>query len=474
MPLSPLTGLLLSLWLADPFSYSFNRQTNEKGEAEVVLTANDNMEALEVTINGDKQTIRKQVPALKAGKSFTIRWIQNAPQSAYTMKILGSNTEAEASFEVVRPSAAKTVAGGKLEALSSREDLLERRQSSYRVPFDVESYEFQVYNSDGKVIFDDAGRGSAKAGERMTLRWSAEDEVFLIKFSIVGPQGQTAEYSLCPYSVEIPHTDVVFDSGKAVIRGDQEARVSEAAIIAMHELDALEKVNKAVNANLTAQLYIVGYTDTVGGAADNKKLSDARARAIAEYFRKKGVWCEIHYAGMGEQGLKVQTADNVDEERNRRAAYILTFQKPAAGGAIPSQWKKSADASARPGGALPPYPEKYLAERERRKKGGGSGSGGGSGASESGSGSGDGGSAGDEGTSGGHSIYDVPGGGGGGGSSVSERDDGSVGSHNSGPDPVGGTPGASSKGCSIGEPSGGAAAVTLWAGLWALGRRRRG
>ena len=382
MPLPTLAGLLLSLWIADPFGYSFNRQTNEKGEAEVVLTANDNLQPLEVTISGDRQTIRKNVPALREGQTYKIRWVQNSPSAAYTIKIVGKDMDAEASFEIMRPTAAAKVAtGGQLQVLSTREDLIERHEAAYRVPFDVASYEFVVYDTDGDVIFRDSGRGTAKAGERMALRWDSDQEIFLIAFSIEGPAGQTAEYKLVPWSVEIPHTDVKFDSGKAVIRGDQEQYVSDAAVIAMHELAGLERANKAVNASIQAQLYIIGYTDTVGGAADNKKLSEARAKAIAEYFHKKGVWCEIYYAGMGESGLAVPTGDNVDEERNRRAAYILTNQKPAAGGAIPGAWKMAAEARSRPGGELPPYPEKYREERERRKAGkksGGSGSSGGS------------------------------------------------------------------------------------------------
>ena len=61
------------------------------------------------------------------------------------------------------------------------------------------------------------------------------------------------------------------------------------------------------------RLYVAGHTDTVGPDAKNRKLSLDRARAIAAYFRKKGLTIPIAFAGFGEDVLKVKTADSVDE-----------------------------------------------------------------------------------------------------------------------------------------------------------------
>ena len=156
------------------------------------------------------------------------------------------------------------------------------------------------------------------------------------------------------------------------------------------ELDALDRVNQAVQANLTPQLYIVGYTDTVGDPGKNQKLSNDRAKAIARYFYEQGFWAEIYYAGMGERGLRVETGDSVDEVRNRRALYLIAFQKPGSGGAIPSNWSKLAGARGRPAGfELPPLPPQWADFRSKKKdkgddgdsaSGGGDDSGGGDGA----------------------------------------------------------------------------------------------
>ncbi|HEV7555274.1 MAG TPA: OmpA family protein, partial [Kofleriaceae bacterium] len=93
------------------------------------------------------------------------------------------------------------------------------------------------------------------------------------------------------------------------------------------------------------QLYVAGHTDTVGSSASNRKLSLARARAIATYFRGKGLVMPIAFAGFGEDVLAVKTPDETDEHANRRVDYVLG----PAGGTPPfrgpylkahADWKK--------------------------------------------------------------------------------------------------------------------------------------
>jgi outer membrane protein OmpA-like peptidoglycan-associated protein len=71
------------------------------------------------------------------------------------------------------------------------------------------------------------------------------------------------------------------------------------------------------------RLYVAGHTDTVGPDGKNRKLSLDRARAIAAYFRKKGVKLPIAFAGFGEAVQKVKTADGISERFNRRADYVI-------------------------------------------------------------------------------------------------------------------------------------------------------
>ena len=293
------------------------------------------------------------------------------------------------------------------------------------------------------------------------IKWPAS-EVFMIKVRVEDEFGRFAEHKLVPWSVEIPHTEINFDSGKWDIKNDEAPKLDDAVAVAFHELIALDKVNKAVGAQLTPQLYIVGYTDTVGNAGKNQKLSNSRAKQIAEYFYDKGFWAEIYFAGMGERGLRVETGDSVDEVRNRRALYLIGVQRPAGGGQIPTNWKKLSGSREQPMGFTPPpLPPEWADYREKRRDDAAQGEGGDGGASE------DGGDNPGSDLSGWEdrdkSDLDVVG--------VSGGDDGDYG--DGGPPPIEGDPGASKKGCSVGGYGSGTTVALGLLALFALPRRRR-
>lgn len=64
---------------------------------------------------------------------------------------------------------------------------------------------------------------------------------------------------------------------------------------------------------------VYGHTDTTGSTSHNQRLSEERARAVANYLIGRGVAStRIRWLGYGETQLKVQTPDNVNEPLNRR------------------------------------------------------------------------------------------------------------------------------------------------------------
>lgn len=81
----------------------------------------------------------------------------------------------------------------------------------------------------------------------------------------------------------------------------------------------LEKVVQLLQENPTIKIQIEGHTDNVGNAADNQKLSDARAKSVVNYLIQKGIKPERLVAkGFG---ATKPIADNKTEEgraQNRR------------------------------------------------------------------------------------------------------------------------------------------------------------
>jgi outer membrane protein OmpA-like peptidoglycan-associated protein len=69
----------------------------------------------------------------------------------------------------------------------------------------------------------------------------------------------------------------------------------------------------------SAKVTVVGYTDTTGPVAYNQALSQRRANAVRDGLIANGVPAgQITILGEGEAGLLVQTANQVNQPKNRR------------------------------------------------------------------------------------------------------------------------------------------------------------
>lgn len=81
----------------------------------------------------------------------------------------------------------------------------------------------------------------------------------------------------------------------------------------------LQQVKAELKARAAPEIIAIGHTDTVGKDADNDNLSRERAATMKNVLVAYGVSGE-HFtvAGRGERELLVQTADGVDEPKNRR------------------------------------------------------------------------------------------------------------------------------------------------------------
>ena len=277
-------ALTVLLQFTDPMSFEYSGQTDANGSAYLVVRANQDLDRVEVVISGDGQTIRKDLGDMAKGQTAKITWKQKGRQAKYQLDAKGKNVEANWAFEIVR--AQKTGKISKLKVRSSREDIVDRHNATFEATFDLVNYEYKIYDSDADVVAAETVPGDIATGSTFTVKWASDAEIFMIWVRGEDQFGRFTEYKLVPWAVEIPHTEINFDSGKWGIKNDEATKLNEAVAVAFHELVALEKVNKAVQANLTPQLYIVGYTDTVGPGGSNQKLSNSRAKSIAEFFRE--------------------------------------------------------------------------------------------------------------------------------------------------------------------------------------------
>ena len=181
-----------------------------------------------------------------------------------------------------------------------------------------------IHSDDGQVIDTVALKPTdTKAGDPFTLTWIQGDGVTVlwVELRVTDKYGFFQELDLFPWKIEIPHEDVLFDSGKSDILPPQQPKLDAA-------LGELAKAVEKYGRYAKVALFVAGYTDTVGDAASNKTLSEARALAISKYFRGHGVRIPISYTGFGEEQLLVATPDETAEARNRRAAYTVAIEAP--------------------------------------------------------------------------------------------------------------------------------------------------
>jgi len=196
----------------------------------------------------------------------------------------------------------------------------------------LSAVQLDAWGEHGKLL---SSRDAEPADGGARVHWTPPAELVLrLDLLLTDTHGFQARLELFPWAYAVPHDDVVFPTGQASI-GPTEQPKLEAAWATVEEITRRYGTVAAVN------LYVAGFTDTVGDAASNRSLSEARARAIAGWFRDRGFSGSIWFQGFGERGLAVPTPDGVDEERNRRADYIIAAEPPPESETLPgSAWRR--------------------------------------------------------------------------------------------------------------------------------------
>lgn len=198
----------------------------------------------------------------------------------------------------------------------------------------VEKVEITIQDPDGRRLLSRTQSFSSERG-LLNVEWQPRGEVGSIRLQVHDIDGFWTAVVIEPFWVEIEHQTVNFNFGTATWDESEEPKLQET-------LRVLQET-RAARAQYGAELrlYIAGYTDTVGSASSNVRLSTRRAQAIATWFKENGVEMPIYYQGFGQSVLAVETPDETEEAQNRRALYILGNAAPPTSEQIPqSNWQR--------------------------------------------------------------------------------------------------------------------------------------
>lgn len=146
-----------------------------------------------------------------------------------------------------------------------------------------------------------AGIGGVAGG---VVGYQMDEQIKELKESTAGTGVDVSEIpGEDAFLVNLP--DVTFATGSAVISPSFQATLNQVA-------DSMTRYPNSL-------IDVYGHTDTTGPTATNQRLSEERARAVANYLISRGVAASrIRWQGFGETQLRVQTGDNVNEPLNRR------------------------------------------------------------------------------------------------------------------------------------------------------------
>ena len=265
----------------------------------------------------------------------------NGPQYEYTRPLLQAGEEWKVTWKQ-EPGRALYHVDFKADGMT---DWLEVNfAAEVAQPFDLTVDSEDIDLAAGRIGFLTIGRVSkvqmflyAPNGDLITSR---EQELLLSPgrqkgFEFKPPEGEIGQVALVassgkkfhkevtftPYSVPVPHDEVLFEFGKADIRPCEEPKLEVA-------MKTTKKVLSTLGKQIKFKLYVAGYTDTVGSHALNMDLSRRRAAAIATWLQAHGLRLHVCSRGFGESILAVKTPDETPEEANRRTVFVIAGQAP--------------------------------------------------------------------------------------------------------------------------------------------------
>jgi len=324
----PATGSAAGLFTTD---VTLTVISGEKAKITIHPDTNYQHMTLTLTREEDDKTLTLVRKNVRKNKDFNFEWSVEDGSWTYSGSIDASwNSDEE--FLVPMDFMLVVAAPLKIEVPRPKIDIKEKKVVAL-IDRDAARGTVELIGLDGVFETIEEDFTYYSAGEELAFSWTSMSEVIKMVVKVWDVHGFMAFEEITPWSLSIPHDDVIFETGSHEIRDSEVPKLHKAAKTVQ---ETIERYGHIVQ----IRLYIAGYTDTVGPAADNVGLSQRRAKAIATWFRSAGFKVPTYYQGFGEDALAVNTDDNIDMAVNRRALYLLAAHHPHGKELPRSNWQK--------------------------------------------------------------------------------------------------------------------------------------
>ena len=323
---------------ADGLSFDLKSVVSGKSYPAIILKPAVAVKKVTITLTrGDGKVITLKASRLKPGRNKTLTVKQGDGQFHYKghFEVIWADSSRKPTKFDTEFSLTKI---GKLRVnITSKDVDLDARTLKCTSNNPIQKVELLIHGERGRILDRiEKSHESADPGTIFELAWTASDEkVLYMDLRLTDIVGFWSSVRITPFSISIPHDEVVFASGHHAIRASEAPKLQKT-------LGLIQVALRKHGTLLTLKLYVAGYTDTVGSRGSNQELSTRRARSIAAWFRKNGLKkVPIYYQGFGEDVLAKSTPDEFEEAANRRALYLLASQSPGMTKQTPrSRWHR--------------------------------------------------------------------------------------------------------------------------------------
>ena len=322
---------LISVLISYSWAWQYEAKTEVRPgqKASISIVAPTNLKKVLITLksNRSKRVIKKRLRSLSAHIGHKVSFKPPKGNSHWLIEVQGKTRDGSTEsvvFEIDVMSAGPL----KVQFYNQESDLHSGKLvfSSTR-PLD--RIELEAYGDEGELQWEDKLSLKQVKSNRLEARFSPREETpRRLEIKAFDQTGAWMSFRVAHWYANVPRENVLFDSGSVKVAAGEISKLEQAKDRINDEIMRFRKAMGNPSATVDLQLYVAGYTDTVGDKSDNLKLSSGRALAIAKAFKRLGVKIAIRYAGFGEGALVIQTPDSTDEIRNRRVDYIVANTVP--------------------------------------------------------------------------------------------------------------------------------------------------